>query len=100
MEIKLSGMNDIQVCQTEGEREFRKLYRELRKKYGLRMHLHDNIYKKKDKVIEIWRDRDGRAAETVCRIREKDIEDCYRKAVIDLKHYDAKKMAAKQCGPA
>ena len=97
MEIKLSGMNDIQVCQTEEEREFRKLYRELRKKYGLRMHLSASVYERNDDLIEIWRDRDGREAETVCRIREKDIEDCYRKAVIDLKHYDAKKRAAKQC---
>lgn len=85
----------MKLHMTEAEKEFRELYGRMRKEYGLWMHLQSSIYERKDDMIEIWRMEDGRNKETVCRVKEKDIEDCYRKAVIDLKHYDLKKRMAK-----
>lgn len=72
---------------TEGEREFRELFWKLHKKYRLNMHLQESVYENKDDSIEIWRE-DGEKVEIVCRTKEKDIEDCYRRAVADLQHYD------------
>lgn len=80
---------------TEEEREFRELYGKMRKEYGLWMHLHSSIYEWEDDIIEIWRMEDGKNKEAVCRVKEKDIEDCYKKAIIDLKHYDLRKRMAK-----
>lgn len=95
MTMGMDGLKEIRVQPTEAEREFRELFKRLRKKYHLGMHLSSSIYEKKDDIIEIWRKEDGRAAETVCRVKEKDIEDCYRKAVIDLEHYE-KRMQEKE----
>lgn len=79
---------------TEAEREFRELYGRMRKEYGLWMHLNASVFEWKDDIIEIW-GREGGKKKTVCRVKEKDIEDCYRKAVMDLKHYDWRKKSAK-----
>ncbi|MBD5550458.1 MAG: hypothetical protein HDQ96_04675 [Lachnospiraceae bacterium] len=88
MEIKVNGLEGIRVQQTEAEREFWKLYKRLRKKYHLTMHLSASVYEKRDDSIEIWRDEDGKRAETVCRIKREDIEECYEIAVLDLKFYE------------
>ena len=86
------------VLETTGaEQEFRRLFGRLRKKYGLWMHLHSSVYEKQDDLIEIWRMEDGRNKETVCRVKEKDIEDCYRKAVIDLEHYEKRMQEKETC---
>lgn len=85
----------MKLHMTEAEREFRELYGRMRKEYSLWMHLHSSIYEREDDIIEIWRMEDGRNKETVCRVKEKDIEDCYKKAIIDLKHYDLRKRMAK-----
>lgn len=82
---------------TEEERRFRELYRRLRKEYGLWMHLYTSVYEEKDDIIEIWQMEDGKNKETICRVKEKNIEDCYKKAVIDLKHYERKMKAKKAC---
>lgn len=95
MTMGMDGLKEIRVQPTEAEREFRELFKRLRKKYHLRMHLHSSVYEKKDDLIEIWREEDGKIVETVCRVKEKDIEDCYSRAVIDLEHYE-KRMQEKE----
>lgn len=86
---------------TEAEREFRALFRELRKKYNLGMHLQTSIYERKDDLIEIWRcDEEGKRVETVCRIKRKDIEDCYKIAIGDLRFYDKRRREKEACGQA
>lgn len=89
--MEVNGLSEIRVQQTDAEREFRKLFGRLRKKYNLGMHLKASIYEKVDDLIEIWREEGGKAVETVCRIKEKDIEDCYRRAIIDLNYFDKRK---------
>lgn len=96
--MEVSRLKEIRVQPTEAEREFRELFKRLRKKYHLWMHLHESVYERQDDQIEIWRKEDGKKVETVCRIKEKDIEDCYRKAVIDLEHYEKKMRAKEACG--
>lgn len=70
---------------TEAEREFRELFRNLQKKYRLNMHLQASVYERKDDSIDIWRSEDGKK---ICSVREKDIEDCYKRAIADLQYYD------------
>lgn len=82
---------------TEASREFDRLYKELSVKYNLGMHTSSSIYERKDDLIEIWRWENGKRVETVCRIKEKDIEDCYKKAIVDLRWYDKRRREAEMC---
>lgn len=79
----------------EAEREFRQLYEKLRKKYNLEMHSKSSIYERVDDLIEIWRYEGEKIVETVSRVKEKDIEDCYRRAAADLIWYDKRKSEEK-----
>ena len=88
--MNVSGIKEIRVQMTKAEREFRELFRELGKKYGLSMHSRSSIYENRDDMIEIWREEGGKT-EIISRVKRKDIEECYEIAVVDLKFYDERK---------
>lgn len=74
---------------TEAEKEFNKIYGKMREKYCLKMHSGSSVYRNKDDFIKIWRvGEDGGHIETVSSVKDKDIENCYKKAATDLEFYD------------
>ena len=63
--MNVSGIKEIRVQMTKAEREFRELFRELGKKYGLSMHSRSSIYENRDDMIEIWRE-EGHMPQVIC----------------------------------
>lgn len=66
--------------------EFLRIYRQLQKKYDLRMRSHESLYE--DSVIEIWECEDGELKRKVCKVQEEDAAVCYRRAADQLRFYD------------
>lgn len=70
--------------------EFYRLYRELQKKYKLRMRSRFGIHE--SALIEIWEDSGRTIDYYICRAEDEEETMCYRKAINDLKHYEKMRM--------
>ena len=70
-------------------RKFYEIYRPLQKKYNLRLHTHFDIYD--DGRIEIFEYEGEVRGKYVCRIKEKEDIECYRKAIQELENYRKEK---------
>lgn len=68
-------------------RKFNEIYNPLRKKYNLRSHIHSSIYESEDDLIEIWEYNGETRGKCIVREKEKEIIDCYKRAIDDLKNY-------------
>lgn len=68
----------------EAINEFYRVYRPLKEKYKWKMHMHSDI--SGETLIEI-RER----GETVCTVKEKGMEKCYRAATQDILHIKRKR---------
>ena len=68
-------------------RKFYEIYRPLQKKYNLRYHMHFSIYESEDDLIEIWEYNGETRGKCIVREKEKEIIDCYKRAIDDLKNY-------------
>ena len=68
--------------------EFHSIYDPLRKAHNLRMSSHSSIYESEDDWIEIWEYEGERKKKLVVREKEKNIEDCYKRAIEELKSYE------------
>lgn len=66
-------------------KKFYEIYRPLQKKYNLRYHIHFDIYD--DGLIEIWKYRGETKEICICRVKEKEDVDCYKRAIEYLKYY-------------
>lgn len=71
--------------------EYYQLYRPLQKQYGLRSHIHFDLYG--DNLIEIWEHSGSEKGLCVCRIKEESEKECYQRAVGELRNYRKKKGA-------
>lgn len=68
-------------------RKFYEIYNPLRKKYNLRSHMHSSIYESEDDLIEIWEYDGETRRKCIVREKEKEIIDCYKRAIDDLKNF-------------
>jgi len=67
-------------------KKFYQIYRRLQKRYSLRMHSRFSIYD--DGLIEIWEYKGDTRARTICKVKEEDEVECYRKAIQELKNFE------------
>ena len=74
---------------SEVVRKFYEIYRPLQKKHNLKLHTHFDIYD--DGRIEIWECEGETCVKHVCRVKEKEDIECYRKAIQELEHYRREK---------
>ena len=68
-------------------RKFYEIYRPLQKKYNLRYHMHFSIYESEDDLIEIWEYSGETRGKCIVRAKETEDNDCYKRAIDELKNY-------------
>ncbi|MCM1296467.1 MAG: hypothetical protein NC311_13095 [Muribaculaceae bacterium] len=78
---------------TETVRKFYEIYRPLQKRYGLRYHMHFDIYG--DGLIEIWEYKGETRGKRIVLARETEDVDCYKRAIDELNSYKLKKESEK-----
>lgn len=66
--------------------DFYYIYRRLQKRYSLRMHSHFSIYG--EGLIEIWEYQGDTRKRAICRIKEEDEVEHYKKAIQELKNFE------------
>lgn len=76
----------------DGERrtliqEFYRIYRQAKQTRNLLIHTHFSAYVNDHAVIEIWECVDGIRTRQLIRVREDTEEECYKRAIDELKHY-------------
>lgn len=64
---------------------FYRIYRQMQKKYNLHMHTHFSLYE--EGLIEIWTYEGGVRKRYICKLKEENEADCYRKAIRELERY-------------
>ncbi len=69
-------------------KEFYALYRPLQKRNGLRYHSHFDVYG--NNFIEIWEHKGDQRTRCICKVKEEDEIECYKKAIDTLKSYGEK----------
>lgn len=74
---------------SEVVRQFYEIYRQLQKKHNLRLRIHFDIYD--DGRIEIREYEGETCGKYVCKVKEKEDIECYRKAIQELEHYRREK---------
>lgn len=70
-------------------KRFYEVYRPLQKRHNLRLHSHFSIYD--DGLIEIWEYKGEKRSKCVCKIKEENDIDCYKRATDELKNYGKEK---------
>lgn len=71
-------------------KKFYEIYRPLQRRNNLRMYSHCSIYEKDDAFIEIWEYEGEKKVRNICRAKEENEIDCYRRAIDALEAYGKK----------
>lgn len=79
----------MELGYTEAVRDFYQVYRQVQKKYNLRMHSYESLTD--DAVIEIWQYAGDEKMRLVCNAKEESATECYARITEQLKHYDEMK---------
>ena len=66
--------------------QFYRTYGRLQKRYSLRMHSRFSIYD--DGLIEIYEYKGDTRTRAICKIKEEDEVECYKKAIQELKNFE------------
>lgn len=69
----------------ETVRKFYEIYRQLKKKYNLRLYIHFDIYD--DGLIKVWEHKGKTKEKCILRANEEKDIDCYKRAISELENY-------------